>query len=195
MNILIVIPFTAEQAEQAERLCDYIYHLADRNQGKSCLLIPAADVHPEMRLKVRLAAEVAFEQVNLYATKGATIDEAAKYVASNYKSPWLWLEPDCVPLEKGWSFELAQAYDSQPKKFMGAYCKNGDSSMYLARQSVYPAQIESARTGDIEVYSTKCRLIQIGKYDGMDKIRPDAVLFCSDPTGKLMADLQKLKGK
>lgn len=195
MSLLIVIPFDASQAESAERLCDFIYYLSGKSPSGSCLLIAAHDTHPEMRIKVRLAAEVAFENVNLQAVNGVPFEDAAKIIAVNYKSPWLWLEPDCVPLKQGWMDDISKAYDNQPKKFMGAYCKNGDNSMFMARQAVYPAQIDSARTGDPTIYSTKCRLIQIGKYEGVEKLRPDAVIFCSDKTGALISDLKTLKGQ
>lgn len=40
-------------------------------------------------------------------------------VAERYKLPWLWLEPDCVPLKPGWLDQLAHEYALCPKKFMG----------------------------------------------------------------------------
>jgi len=196
MSLLIVIPFNASQAESAEKLCDFIYFISGKQQQGHCLLVASSDVHDEMKLKVKLAAEVAFENVNLAVTRANPFSETVKLVSQNYKSPWLWLEPDCVPLKKDWLDQLEAAYDVQAKKYMGAYYKNDSGQVFLARQSVYPANAGSDRGDDSDVatYSTKCRLIQIGKYEGVTKLRPDAVLFCSDKTGALINDLRMLKG-
>jgi hypothetical protein len=197
MSLLIVIPFNASQAESAEKLCDFIYFISGKQQQGHCLLVASSDVHDEMKLKVKLAAEVAFENVNLAVTRANPFSETVKLVSQNYKSPWLWLEPDCVPLKVGWIGALQEAYDNQPKKYMGAYYKNEAGQLFMARPAVYPAYAESDHgdISDVTTYSTKCRLIQIGKYEGVTKLRPDAVLFCSDKTNALINDLKMLKGQ
>lgn len=195
MSLLIVIPFNSEQAEQAEKLCDFCYFIQGKVQGGHCLLIADKGVHDEMKLKVKLSAEVAFENVNIAVTGGNLFSEASKLISQNYKSPWLWMETDCIPLKVGWISALQDAYNSQPKKYMGAFYKNEALQMFLGRNSIYPAEERSsAIESDVTSYATKTKLIQLGKYDGIPKIRPDAVLFCSDKTGALMNDLKMLKG-
>src|SRR5437773_6380480 len=35
---------------------------------------------------------------------------AARYIADHFKSSWLWLESDCVPLKSGWLDVLSKEY-------------------------------------------------------------------------------------
>jgi hypothetical protein len=187
--VIIVIPYTAEQAEAAESLCDWVYALSGKKQSGSCLLISTDDTHPEFQLKVRLAAEVAFEFVDsATANKDNLFKTAVSRIADNYKEPWLWLEPDCVPLKPDWREQLSAFYDSQPRKCAGAHLTVKESGkLWLGRQSIYPA---TNFPPDPFIASTKCRLIQQGVYTKREDVRPDAVLFCSDKTGELITTLR-----
>ena len=187
--MLIVIPFNSEQAEQAEALLDWIYALSGKAQSGSCLLIAASDLHPEYQLKVRLAAEVAFSNVELaIANKDNLFETAVAKVREIYKTPWLCLEPDCVPLKPDWQKQLSDFYDAQPKRCAGSHLIDKESGkQWLARQSIYPPDNFPA---DTFLASTKYRLIQQGTF-GKDLIRADAVLFCSDKSGELIKSLRE----
>ncbi len=187
--MIIVIPILPDQAEAAETLCDFIYQLSGRQQSGSCLLIASDDVHAEFKLKCQLAAEVAFSNVEVVtANKDNLFPTAISKIAANYKEPWLWLEPDCVPLKNGWREELETFYFTQPKKCAGAHLMDtATGKHWLGRQSIYPADNFPA---DVFMASTKCRLIQQGSYTKREDVRPDAVLFCADKSGDLIAALR-----
>ena len=206
MNPLIVIPFNAADASMAESLCDWIYFLSGRKQSGSCLLVAYKNVHEEMQVKVSAAAEVAFEHVEL--TIAPEISSTAKkdrinhlfrvasdYVSKNYRLPWLWLEPDCVPLKKDWIQTLATAYEAQPKRYLGAYMKAAEDKFFLARVSIYPPDAikDLAASTPLVSLATKTRLSQEIKYteSDLDKIREDAVLLHSDKSGKLIIHLRE----
>lgn len=184
--MLIVLSIT--NAEQAEKLLDFIFRLSGRIQSGSCLLIAPANLHEEFRIKVRLSAEVAFSHVDMTTASDSHFAAAASKVRDAYKEPWLFIESDCVPLRPDWIDQLANAYDAQPKKFMGSHVKDETGNIHLARQSVYPFEFNPAvdRIGA----STKCRMVQHGQYVKREDIRPDAVLFCSDMTGELISVLK-----
>jgi hypothetical protein len=190
--VLIVIPFNAAQSELAERLCDFVYFLSGKVQSGSCLLVSSTDVHPEQRLKVQLAAEVAFEYVDITVATTNLFDASINKVNNCYKSCWLYLEPESVPLKKDWREELELAYKIQPKRYFGAHVKNEAGELFLGRQSVYPSDALKDYDGKYNFIagSTKSRLVQQTKWTGRQDIRSDAVLFCSDASGELIKTLR-----
>jgi hypothetical protein len=215
MPILIVIPFTAEQAARAERLCDALYWLGGQKQSGHILLVPAPDVHAELRTKTRIAAEIGFESVDLYEPKAvlgksatekvnSLFKQTAAHIAKSYRWPWLYLEPLCVPLTPDWREQLCSAYDAQPKPYFGPHIRitrGKAESVHLSRTAIYPVRaiidldkhcnsttpFEQSSAPDIISRSTKNRLIQRMDFDGdQSKIREDAVLLDNDPSGELI---------
>jgi len=220
--LLITIPFTAENAPVAERLCDWIFKLNGRNPKGHALLVAAHDVHAEMCAKVAIAAEVACAtseliaapELKLVSPTAATnhlFKFAGDYILRHFRCPWLWLEPNCVPLKPGWLEQLILAYESQPKRFMGAHLKFANAAaetgekICLARCSVYPADaindlephcasnapFNLAAAEHVLSRSIKSRLIQELAYDGdFDKVRVDACVLNGDKTGLLIEQLR-----
>jgi hypothetical protein len=152
-TLLIVIPFHAGDAAQAEYLCDYIYALHGHKPIGHALLVADDTVHEEMRAKVKIAAEVAFETVDLMVSppfdrigKPERINRlfnfTAATIAAGYRLPWFWLEPDCVPLTKTWLVDLSMSYHSQPKRYLGAHLKTKTKDdkevILLSRIACYP---------------------------------------------------------
>lgn len=154
--LLIVIPFTADNAPIAERLCDWIFHLSGRVTKGHALLVAAPDVHKEMCVKVSLAAEVAFETSELIVAPeigtpspvmvgNRMFKFASEYIVRHFRCPWLWLEPSCVPMKPDWCEHLVLSYRSQPRRYMGNHLKFSDKTdaapekVCLARCSVYPS--------------------------------------------------------
>lgn len=224
MNLLIAIPFTAETAPLAERLCDWIYYLSGRVTKGHALLVAAADVHKEMCAKTSIAAEVAFETSELIvapeagtpsptAVSNQVFKFAGDYIVRHFRCPWLWMEPQCVPLKPDWREQLIAAYSAQPKRYMGSHLRLSAATaglpekLCLARCSVYPAdaindmspfcdapapfQIVAAQY--ILSRSTKSRMIQEFSYIGEQSvIRPDACVLNGDKSGDL---IEQLRGK
>lgn len=191
MNLLTVIPFNTDNAAQAERLLDCIYWLDGKQPSGSCLLIAESGVHEELKTKVKLAAEVAFAETYM-AQLAQSVDvliASSRIIAKSFKQEWLWLEPDCVPLVKGWREKLREAYDIQARKYLGPHLKNATGDMFLSRIAVYPVDAVNELSSRESLFpmSNKTRLIQELQFDGDEsKIRKDAVLLHGDKTGKLI---------
>lgn len=229
-NLLIVIPACSDDAPVAERLLDWVYQLGGKQASGHVLLVFAHDIHAEMKLKVKISAELAFEFVTEFQatkkwlpnnlpdrgepkTKTELInnlwEQTANHIAHHYRWPWLWLEPDCVPLTPDWRSKLADAYANQPKKFMGSHMKRkvGDADhLFMARTAIYHAgafnelnkfsggapPFEWASEAYAIPRSTKSRLFQQLAYEGdPSAVRADAVLLHSDKTGKLIEHLRE----
>lgn len=209
--LLIVIPFCAGDAPMADLLLSLIYSMIGKVKSGHCLLMHDFDVHEEMVNKVRIAAEVSFDTVMIrgVAAKNITgkperinniFKASARIVQSSFRWPWLWVEPDCVPVSGTWIDSIANAYASQPKRYMGNFLQSKTRGVCLSRISVYPCDAYP----DIEKFcdsnmifnlfgasqlvsmATKTTLIQNGIYDpDVSNLREDAVLFHGDKTGVL----------
>jgi hypothetical protein len=165
-----------------------------------------------MRIKLSIAGEVSYEHCEMIVapelasqSKSDRINHifnfAADHIARNYRIPWLWLEPDSVPLKRQWMEELSAGYDSQPKHHFGPHFQAADKRLFMGRTSIFSPQLAkpalpqfTTSSGDFMTpASTKTRLIQQIFYKhpaDLDKIRADAVLLHSDKSGELIKHLR-----
>lgn len=202
MNLLIVIPFCSADWQSAERLLDWMFHQRSQLALGHCLVASSADTHPEMRLRVKISAEIAFENVREFtAAKPAELPaklhffrEVAKHVGGFTRWPWLWLEPDCVTLDSEWYGQLSAAYEAQPCRYYGPHLKGKDGA-FLGRTSIYPGpainDLDTKR--NFLPMSAKCRLIQHGAFkagDDLKNIRCDAIIFHGCKDGSLIKALR-----
>ena len=155
MKLLITLPIWTDNAARAEQLLDFIGQLDPKPQGHVLLALHSG-VHQEMRERIKISAEIAFEGVHILEIRplanptapkpqhiNKTFAQVATAVHTGYKWPFLWLEPDCTPLSAGWLAKLAAAYENQPKPFMGNRMKiAGDKDKpeyyFMSRVGIYP---------------------------------------------------------
>ena len=212
MNLLTVMPCHSGDAMLAENLLDWTFQLNERKQSGSLLVVCYGDTHEEMREKLSIAGDVACSNFEMIISPeiaspsksdriAQVFNFAADHIAKNYRVPWLWLEPDSVPLRRGWLEELDNAYTSQPKMHLGPHFQAADKRILMSRTAIYSPKLSkvnlplftTASADVITPASTKTRLIQQIYYkpeSDLVKIRPDAVLLHSDKTGKLIQYLR-----
>lgn len=217
--MLLVIPFFKENTAQTEALIDWIYQLAGRKAHGSALLVASNEVHPEMREKIKVSAELAFENSEMIqlekfeGVKNECINHAfrltSNYISRNYKSPFFWMEPDTTPIKAGWHDALKAAYDAQPKRYAGPFLLAGDN-LYAARAICYPPDAfddlqafcigakttyNAAAGVNLTVRATKNRLVAelpIKEAADCSKIIPTAMLVHGD---KAQILLNKIKSE
>lgn len=156
MNLLIVIPFHADNAAQTEKLLDFMYRQGRIASGH-ILLAASADVHGEMRKRIKISAELCFAGVHELdlrpltdpqSTKVAQVNNAfrqtAQYIADEFTWPFFWMEPDCVPTDGTSLRRLSVEYFSQPKSFLGTQMRvvstEKEEKFFMARNGIYPNQ-------------------------------------------------------
>lgn len=222
-KLITVIGFNTDNAILAERLCDWIYQLSGKEQGGHAVLVCDQQVHEELRQKVRIAAEVAFSGVEMVV---ASVDVIPKQIPSHYwmnlmfikaadhmqrcyRWPWLWLEPECVPVKDNWMESIMAAYDSQPKRYMGTHMQLGDTR-FLNRIAVYPPSayfdvrevkqtegpFEIAASQRIIPKSSRTKVFQHLKFQDetdIEKVREDASVVVGDAVGILIESMRELK--
>ncbi len=152
-EILVVIPFYKGDYNQAKDLLEWINDLGEV-KNNSCLLLadikmPIADINV-----LRDIAQKCFKDVAVTTTPHSLPNEkwpigpnwmfqtACEYVYKNTANPFLWLEPDALPLKRGWLAEMEDEYNCCGKPFMGAVVhssgQDGLPGDHLTGVAIYP---------------------------------------------------------
>jgi hypothetical protein len=211
-QLLCCIPFHKSDAKMAENLLDYLYVLNGKRQNGYVLLACADDVHQEVVEVMKIAASLAFESVDCIRvskfrtnTKDIAINGmfkgVAHYVASHYRVPWFWCEPDLTPIKSNWLMQLAGEYYNQPRRYCGSLNRLGET-VFPARCIVYPPDAINDLgkfCNDSVAYNfnssllpmiTRSRLIReipIASIEDWDKVPKDVIACHSDKNGIALA--------
>lgn len=133
MTIQVVIPFTKHDLQLTLNLLEWIERLGGATENL-VLLVADCKIPKLEQKRVADRASSVFKSVELTATPFSLPDEKWPFGPNwmfetmlHWQSrqrepmPFLWLEPDCVPLKEGWLKALQDAYAGTAKRrpFMG----------------------------------------------------------------------------
>jgi FkbM family methyltransferase len=127
---------------------------------------------------------------------------------------FLWLEPDAIPMRKGWLDDLDAAYQRGGKPFMGEKVdlgeKRPDVPIHMSGVGIYPNPIvnhagECCRAHDVawdiaakDQILPRCHFTKLiqhywkhGTFTSLSGVRPEVVLFHSSKDGSLIDLLRK----
>jgi hypothetical protein len=123
----VVLSFYAGDQDQAERWCEHVRALGHVHLHRIILL--ASHKASASRLAPILTG--VFETVTVIesphhesgwpASCNCAFDYAVKYIFNFVKRPFLWMEPDAVPMRPTWLDEINNEYRSCGKAFMGDF--------------------------------------------------------------------------
>ena len=65
-------------------------------------------------------------------------DCAARYIQEKQKQPWLWIEPDAIPLKLDWIDRISAEYEAARKRFLGFYVEHAKTVPHMSGVAVYP---------------------------------------------------------
>lgn len=143
--LITVIPYWSGNADQTEKLIDWIFQLNDGKPKGQALVVADNEVHAESREKIKISCELAFEsyEVVFLAHKhgqgnklNQTFRKVGEAIKGAYREPFFWLEPDSVPVVKGWQKVLSQTYEKQPKRYCSGIVTG--EKRFLSRHGIYP---------------------------------------------------------
>lgn len=151
MSIVVVIPFTHADASLAVDMLHWMRKLGGCGNF-DCLLVNDIKVHGEAVEAVMAAAKRVFKQVWSVHTPFELPDERWPLGANHVfettlramepmRRPFLWLEPDCVPLRTGWLEMIDAVYKQAGKPFMGQLIAPGKADLppvVMSGIAVYP---------------------------------------------------------
>lgn len=218
-KLLPVLAFSTNDYAQAEKVLDLIALYKERKPSGYILLVAAPDTHAEQTRRLQIAAKVGFEHVGLLPvawgkqapnSKGEGINHlfkaAALHIPKHFKEAFVWLEPDSVPTNSRWLEKLNEAYNAQPKRYMGSIMGKEDAPKHFGRVGVYPVDcsqdidkhfdgntpfnIASGET--LVARASKSKLFQVlnvATSEDLAKVRDDAVVVHGDKSGILLGSL------
>lgn len=146
--MLVVIPYFDGDEALAKSMLEWCIALDGSTPNHTCLLVTCSS-HPS---EVGTLANRYFKSVSLLhyeegRWKGWPLGpnrafrSAALHVQSKHQGPWMWLEPDCVPLRTNWLDAIETVHQSGGKPFSG-YVVDAETSparmTYMAGCGVYP---------------------------------------------------------
>lgn len=148
--MLVIYPFHAGDQENALLNAQWIAHLGSVEKHQ-CLLVHDRFTDPQIASEVKAALSTAFRRVvqmplreGAPGIKGTNLlfRRAVRQVAASSAGPFLWMNPDLIPLREGWLDAIEVAYQMLPrgKRFLGCYCT--DSVPRMAAVGVYPQDCE-----------------------------------------------------
>ncbi len=148
--MIVAIPFCKADAAAALTLLEWITQLGG-GAGHDCLLVADAAVDWPMAVELMNAAQKSFHRVDTVCTESpvpgwpagpnALFLEAARF-AKSVDKPFLWLEPDAIPIKAGWLERLAGDYKVRGTPYMGHIYKPEDMRFppfVMSGIAIYPA--------------------------------------------------------
>ena len=154
-SLLVALPCHLGDFDQAESLMKWMIELGPMREH-NLLLSADGEVPPE---RVKALLDVARPHFNSVvamivqtgikgwpAAANLMFRATARQIWDRYKLPWLWLEPDAVPLREGWLDAIGEAYQRSPRPVLGHILDaerhiDGLPDRYVAGVAVYPQDL------------------------------------------------------
>lgn len=153
-KVLIAIPYCVHDFNQAKALLEWIGELGD-SRDNPCLLVADIKVTSKNREIIQSLALKCFGEVRSITTPYSLPNESwpigpnwmfqttLKYVYEEWPLPFLFLEPDAIPLHNRWLTNLQEEYFRIGKPYMGAIVhSSGQAGLpgdHLTGVAIYPA--------------------------------------------------------
>ena len=147
-RITVVIPYYSGDYQLLIKLFDWMKTLGGTENNR-CLLVKDNDILPGQSRTAESSAKSLFSEVeHIEAEKGVNgwpggpnrmFKSAIAWIEQNSSSPFLWLEPDAIPLTRDWITKLEDEYWKAGKPFMGHVVQSDNKKdAWLTGVAVYP---------------------------------------------------------
>lgn len=152
MKLLTIIPYCTNDLPITTKLLEWINELAATDVFTNGPLLLAADSAVPRSDIDRLAA-IARKSWRWVRTMIVTVPAdgwaptlmfrtISSHVVANYRLPFFWMEPDCIPLVPSWLRQLQDAYEECPKRYMGALISQTEDpalpAVHMTGCGIYP---------------------------------------------------------
>lgn len=146
--MVVAMGYYPGDQELAKKLAAWIRELGP-NKGHTMLL--ARDVRCANDGSIKANLEAVFDKVEIINipekidgwkfAPNIVIRYIAVHVEQTNPQPWLFIEPDVVPLREGWVDTLAREYDEHKKPFLGDFVKVENVIPHMSGIAVYPGKV------------------------------------------------------
>lgn len=147
--MICVIPFFQGDLHQAKDLLKWVHELGGC-QRHDALLVTSSDLAYDQATEMVGLAEKSFRSVSLICSgvlngwpqgPNEMFLTASAHCYQNEIGPWLFLEPDAIPLVEGWLDKIEAEYKQSVKRYMGNLVPGDHPLMpkvHMAGVGVYP---------------------------------------------------------
>ena len=128
--MILVLGFCSKDYKGAIKLLDWCHDLDGTDTHHQLLLVGSKGQPTQEFVEVLAKAKTAFQDTTII-TPSIPVEgrwpapcnhlwsTAMRYIKETIKKPWLWLEPDAVPIRRGWFDSIENEYASARKPFLG----------------------------------------------------------------------------
>jgi hypothetical protein len=147
--LLVVLPYCNKDVDLAEQLVAWMSEI--KTPTAAAILMAADDKVPRERIeKIARQAKSTFNFVKtmlIPVAEGGWAPnmmflQVAHQIQDQYRWPFFWMEPDCVPIVPDWLEQLENNYHECPKRFMGPLITQDKDpalpKIHLTGCSIYP---------------------------------------------------------
>lgn len=149
-DMLVVISTHSGDIQSSIRLLNWIKRLGGTS-SHDLLIVSDAGTPFDQAVKCKEIAEGRFREVRMMANRQSVVGwpdgandlfrTASAYILKEWPQPFLWLEPDSVPMRSGWLDEISAEYAKCGKRYMGHIYQNDDPrypKLLMSGIAVYP---------------------------------------------------------
>lgn len=227
----IVLPFTARDLISAKQWLEWVRELGGIPGCTLHLLAPKALLTADMiRLATFDSPPVIIVDYEEQASNWSDTDktgrtaegpnsmfrQAAQHFEYGHLGPWLWCEPDCIPVSVGWASRLWREYAECGKPFMGGRVEVPNVPLHMTGNAIYPQNMSalapSALTCRLAAWDVvgaaqivpKCHFTKqivhhfrhpgFSSREGVEKATAGASMFHSNKDGSLIRFLKQKGG-
>jgi len=223
--MLVILPFYSGDKKQAVELSEWILELGGVSKH-DCILCHDKRTNTDGILDTlsksfkSVTTIVPYDAADSWpAGPNRMFDYTCRYISELVKKPFLWIEPDAIPLKSNWLDKIEEEYNQCGKPFMGQYVNITDTYKdginHMSGVAVYPHNVIAEApsvlnnitvawdiVGALEIlpkfYDTK--LIQhtwkaqsFKDVGSLCRLREEAVIFHQNKDGSLIKYLRESK--
>lgn len=144
-EFVVVLPACNHDGKLLLRNLAWMTRLEERIKFE-CIIAEDESTDEELLNQVRISAAKAFGKVDSFQYPKPPVEKwpqapnwafqkTALHMHRIVKRPWLWMEPDMVPLRRGWCRTLQEEYKQCSQPLMGSFIEGQD---HMNGTAIYP---------------------------------------------------------
>ena len=151
--MLVAIAYHFGDLDQARSLAGWLRELGPYpNHDILVARDSSTEDRPFYESGFRRYEEIIIRQTDVYKKWPQSCNNAfskiAKHIQFTRPEPWLWIEPDCVPIARGWLDLIAGEYLAGGKPFLGDFIPGIEGGPdHMSGIGVYPPNLAEAGAG------------------------------------------------
>lgn len=178
---IVVLPVCVKDADLMIKCLDWMFELDGQNEF-DCLISHDVSLGPAWMARLKLSAGRAFRTVQEFIYPrplrenwpdacNVAFQSTAQHIQAMHDRPWVFLEPDCVPLKPDWLPALWQEYQNCGYPIAGPVIEGVG---HMNGTAIYPANFATTSPGAMsashEAWDTSMTYDIVGKVHDISRL-------------------------